>query len=335
MATAPRISVLLPVRNAASTLPACLASLVRQTEPAWECIVVDDGSEDATRSIADAAARCDGRFIVLSTPPRGIVAALNDGLTRCRAPLVARMDGDDVTCRERLAAQTAALDGNPELAAVGCHVRLFPRASLSPRLREYEAWLNGMQSADDVSRDAFVECPIAHPTLMMRREMAALGYRDGDWPEDYDLVLRALGCGMRIGVVPRRLLAWRNGPATLSRIDARYGVDRFTACKARYLAAGFLRDAERYVLWGYGSTGRTLRRALAAEGRMPSHIVEIKRSRLGQRIHGAEVVPHTTLPSLPGLLIVVSVARAGPRAEIRNVLAAMGFEEGRDFVCAA
>jgi glycosyltransferase involved in cell wall biosynthesis len=335
MASAPRISVLLPVRNAASTLPACLASLVRQTEQAWECIVVDDGSTDNTRPIAEAAARDDGRFTLLSTAPRGIVASLNEGLTRCRAPLVARMDGDDVTCRERLAAQTAALDDDPELAAVGCHVRLFPRSSLSPRLREYEAWLNGMRSADDVSRDAFVECPIAHPTLMMRREMAALGYRDGDWPEDYDLVLRALGCGMRIGVVPRRLLAWRNGPATLSRVDPRYGGQRFTECKAHYLAKVFLGAAERYVLWGYGATGRSLRRALAAEGRMPSHIVEIKRSRLGQRIHGAEVVPHTTLPSLRGLPIVVSVARAGPRAEIRNVLAAMGFEEGRDFVCAA
>jgi glycosyltransferase involved in cell wall biosynthesis len=333
--TAPRISVLLPVRNAAATLPACLGSLARQTEPSWECIVVDDGSVDDTRSIAEAAARNDRRFTILTTPPRGIVAALNDGLARCRAPLIARMDGDDVMHRERLAAQAAALDAEPELAAVGCHVRLFPRASLMPRLREYEAWLNGMRTAEDVTRDAFVECPIAHPTLMMRRGMAALGYRDCGWPEDYELLLRALAAGLRIGIVARRLLAWRNGPATLSRIDARYGTDRFTASKAHYLAAGFLRGVERYVLWGYGSTGRRLRRALAAHGRTPSHIVEIKRGRLGQRIHGAQVVPHAELPLLRGIPIVISVARAGPRAEIRGVLAGMGFEEGRDFVCAA
>lgn len=335
MATAPRISILLPVRNAGTTLPACLASLERQTEPSWECIIVDDGSVDDTGSVAAAAARKDPRFRIVSTPPRGIVAALNEGLTRCTAPLIARMDGDDVMRRERLAEQAAALAADAGLAAVGCHVRLFPRASLSPRLREYEAWLNGMRSADDVSRDAFVECPVAHPTLMMRREMAEPGYAEGDWPEDYELLLRALGHGLRIGVVPRRLLGWRNGPATLSRVDPRYGMERFTACKAHYLAAGFLRDVQRYVLWGYGSTGRTLRRALAALGRTPSHIVEIKRGRLGQRIHGASVVPHTALRGLQGLPVIVSVARAAPRAEIRQALAEMGFEEGHDFVCAA
>jgi glycosyltransferase involved in cell wall biosynthesis len=331
----PRISVLLPVRNAAATLPACLASLARQTEPAWQCVVVDDGSVDDTRSIAEAAARKDRRFTILAAPPRGIVAALNDGLVHCQAPLIARMDGDDVMHRERLAVQATALDAEPELAAVGCHVRLFPRASLMPRLREYEVWLNGIRSVADVRRDAFVECPIAHPTLMMRRGMAALGYRACGWPEDYELLLRALAAGLRIGVVPRRLLAWRNGPATLSRIDARYGTDRFTACKAHYLAAGFLRGSARYVLWGYGSTGRALRRALAAHGRTPSHIVEIKRGRLGQRIHGADVVPHAELSLLRGIPIVVSVARAGPRAEIRGALAGMGFDEGRDYVCAA
>jgi hypothetical protein len=237
--------------------------------------------------------------------------------------------------RERLAVQAAALDRDLVLAGVGCHVRLFPRRSLAPRLRDYEEWLNGLRGADDIARDAFVECPIAHPTLMMRRVMADLGYADRGWPEDYDLVLRALASGLRIGVVPRRLLAWRNGTGTLSRTDPRYGQDRFVSCKAHFLAAGFLAEAPGYILWGYGGTGRSLRRALAALGKAPSHIVEVKATRIGQRIHGAEVIPHDRLPGLRGRPIVVSVARAGPRAEIRGVLSAMGFRERTDYVCAA
>ena len=115
----------------------------------------------------------------------------------------------------------------------------------------------------------------------------------------------------------------------------RYSRDAFTRCKAHHLAQGFLRRSEEYVLWGYGDTGRELRRALLRHGRHPSHIVEIKAGRLGQRIHGAPVVPPARLPSLRGLPLVVSVARPGPRALIRSALAEMGFVELRDFVCAA
>ncbi len=296
---------------------------------------MDDGSIDGTAGIAARAARADSRILLVSTPPRGLVPALNEGLAHCRAPLVARMDADDVMHRERLAMQAAVLDREPGLSAVGCHVRLFPRAALSPRLREYEAWLNGMRSDGDVAREAFVECPVAHPAVMMRREMAALGYADRGWPEDYDLVLRALGAGLRVGMVARRLLGWRRGTGTLSRTDPRYALDRFTACKAHYLAAGFLRRAATYVLWGYGGTGRALRRALAAHGKTPSHIVEVKLGRIGQRIHGAPVIEHTGLAGLDGAPIVVSVARDGPRREIRGVLSSIGRVEGVDYVCAA
>jgi glycosyltransferase involved in cell wall biosynthesis len=336
MGTVPiSVSILLPARNAADTLAACLRSIVRQTLPAWECIVVDDGSTDATRAIAAEAAHADPRFRLVPTPHGGLIAALNEGLRQCRAPLIARMDADDVMHRDRLAAQVSALGEDSSLSGVGCHVRLCPRRGMAPWLRDYETWLNGLRSAEDVARDAFIECPIAHPSLMMRRDMAALGYVDEGWPEDYDLILRALAAGMRIGVVPRRLLSWRNREGSLSRTDPRYDIARFTACKAHYLARGFLAGGDRYILWGYGGTGRALRRALAAHSKTPSHIVEIKTSRLGQRIHGAPVIPPDALRPLRGQPIVVSVARAEPRAQIRQALAAMDFVEGQDYVCAA
>lgn len=331
----PLVSIVLPARNAAATLPACLASVRRQTLTSWDCLLIDDGSTDATAGIAARVAREDPRVRLISTPPRGIVEALNRGLAESQGSLVARMDADDVMRRQRLAAQATALERDPSLSAVGCHVRICPRGSISEGLREYERWLNGLRSADDVARDAFVECPVAHPTLMMRRGMASLGYRDCPWPEDYDLLLRALAGGLRIGVVPRRLLLWRDGAGRLSRTGERYSTAQFTACKAHYLSAGFLTGCDDYILWGYGGTGRALRRALAAHGKVPSHIVEVKPSRLGKRIHGAPVVPPAALREIARRPIVVSVAYEGPRREIRGDLAAMGFVERGDYVCAA
>jgi glycosyltransferase involved in cell wall biosynthesis len=329
------VSILLPAWNAARTISASLRSISRQTHRDWTCVVVDDGSTDETAAIVTTHARNDGRFTLVQTPHRGLVHALNSGLSRCEGDYVARMDADDVMHRERLAMQVGALASEATLAAVGSHVRIFPRGRLTPRLLEYESWLNGLRSAQDVVRDAFVECPVAHPSLMMRGEMARLGYRDHGWPEDYDLILRALCAGHRVGVVPRRLLAWRDRPESLCRTDASYSIERFTACKAHYLAAGYLARVDEYVLWGYGATGRALRHALAACGKTPSHIVEVKASRIGQTIHGATVVPIARLGALRGRKVVVSVARAGPRQEIRNAMRDLGFAEGVDFVCAA
>jgi hypothetical protein len=211
-------------------------------------------------------------------------------------------------------------------------------------MRRYEAWLNAMAEPEVVRREAFVECPIAHPTLVVRAAiLRERGYRARGWPEDYDLVLRLLAEGRQISVVPKRLHLWRDRPDRLSRRDPTYGLERFTACKAAFLADGLLKATPRYVLWGYGDTGRALRRALLAHGRAPSHVVELHPGRLGNRpaggqgnrIHGAPVISPEELPELRPRALVVSVAGAGPRSQIRTALHGMGFREGRDFICAA
>lgn len=334
--TVPRVSVLIPAWEATATLADCLHSVSRQSLVDWECVVVDDGSRDDTARVARAAARHDPRFRVVEGPHRGIVGALRAGLAHCRAPVVARMDADDLMHRDRLSAQLAALEADPGLAGVGCRVRLFPRRALRPGGRAYEAWLNAVDSPEAVRREAFVECPVAHPALCLRRAVLEThGYRDAGWAEDYDLVLRLLAAGLRLGVVPRRLLLWRHGGVRLSRRDPRYSLAAFTACKAHFLARGPLARHREYVLWGYGETGKALRRALAAEGRHPAHIVEVHPGRLGETIHGAPVVPPDALPALPRRPVLVSVAGAAPRAEIRTTLAALGLREPDDFLCAA
>lgn len=335
-----RVAVLLPARDAGPALATCLESLRRQSESRWVCVAVDDASTDATGERLRAVAAADARIEVVAGAGQGLVAALNAGLAHIAAhhgaPYVARMDADDWMHRHRLRDQLAALDADPRLDGVGCHVRLFPRRHLSDGRRRYEAWLNSIDTPESLARDAFVECPIAHPTLVMRRAaLLELGYRDLGWPEDLDLILRVLGAGRRLAVVPRRRLAWRDHPGRLSRTHTSYGLDRFTACKAAHLATGFLANSPDYVLWGHGPTGRALRKALAAHDKAPRRIVELHPRRLGRTIHGALVIPPEGLGSLHRPRIVVSVSGDAPRRRIRAWMHAHGYVEGTDFVCTA
>jgi hypothetical protein len=171
---------------------------------------------------------------------------------------------------------------------------------------------------------------------MLRREvLRTLGYRDCGWPEDYDLLLRLLTRGYEVSVLPRRLLSWRDTPGRLSRTSPTYALERFAACKAAFLATSFLKGTHTYILWGYGDTGKTLRRALLAHSKVPSYTVEIHPGRLGNRIHNAPVITPGDLVRVPRGRVVVSVAGAQARQEIRQVMARLGFVELHDFVCAA
>ncbi len=332
----PKVSILLPVFDSANTLPACLASIARQTHTNWECVLVDDGSTDASHAIACRAARDDERIRVIERPHRGLVSALNTGIDHCRGDFVARMDADDLMHRERLKHQAEALAAEPALAGVGSHVRLFPRKPLTAGMRNYERWINGMDARERIRADRFVECPILHPTLMLRSDVLRVHrYRDRGWPEDYDLLLRLQHANHELAVVPRRLLAKRCAPERLSQTNDAYAIDRFTACKAEFLAASFLERTSDYLLWGYGGTGRALRRALAQHGKTPAAIVELHPGRIGNRIHGAEVIEPDALGGWRRLPLVVSVAGEIPRAQIRGDLAARGWRELVDYVCAA
>src|SRR5205809_960509 len=111
----PRVSVLLPVRDAGSTLDAAITSVLGQTLRDLELVAVDDGSRDDGGERLEAWAARDPRVRVLRRPAHGLVAALEEGRRHCRAPFVARMDADDLCHPERLAAQLAYLETHPQI----------------------------------------------------------------------------------------------------------------------------------------------------------------------------------------------------------------------------
>jgi glycosyltransferase involved in cell wall biosynthesis len=331
------VSVLLPVRDGGPHLAAALESLAAQTFQNFEVIVVDDGSTDDSAAIGHGFARQDRRLSVLQQPPRGLVAALERARAAARGRLLARMDADDIALPVRLEAQVSALDSDPSLAACGGRVELFPRAALRDGMRRYERWLNRLVSPETTAADVFVECPIAHPTLVVRADAtgAVGGYRDRGWPEDYDPLLRLWARGARFRNVEELVLRWREDPARLSRRSAAYGQDAFVRCKAHYLLKTFLRDGTGAVIWGAGPVGKSFARALLERGAHVRAFIDVDPRKIGRSIHGIPVVSVDDAERLSGGVVLGAVAGEEARAQIREAVAAQGRREGIDFVAVA
>ncbi|HUG53429.1 MAG TPA: glycosyltransferase, partial [Vicinamibacteria bacterium] len=306
--TPPRVSVLLPVRDGEATLRECLASLFAQSMTDHEVLAVDDHSTDGSRALLEARAREDGRVRVFTNPGRGLVSALNAAASAARAPLLARMDADDVCHPDRLLAQAGRFQAEPGLGVLGTGVRLVGGAAANDGMRRYVDWLNGLAGHDVIVRDIYVESPLAHPTVMMRAETLRRldGYREFDGPEDYDLWLRAHAAGARFGVLEAVLLDWRDGPGRLSRTDPRYRPERFRELKIQALEAGPL-AGRAAVVWGAGPVGKGWCRALRARGHHVAAFVEVHPRRIGARIQGVPVVPVAVAPSLRGALHLAAV----------------------------
>jgi glycosyltransferase involved in cell wall biosynthesis len=334
----PRVSVLLPVRNARPTLDEALGSILAQTLDDLEVVAVDDGSIDGSREILEAAAERDSRVRVLTQPPLGLVPALERAREAAQAPLLARMDADDRAEADRLEAQAALMDADPDLVLVGAHVRYFPREGLGDGARRYERWLNSLTGPEDLDRDLWVECPLAHPTFLMRTAAvtAVGGYRDREWPEDYDLLLRLRMGGGDLGVAPRILHHWREGPDRLSRTESRYSLDAFRRLKVHFLVRSpLLQERNGVLVWGAGPVGKSFARALTEAGVELRGFVELNPRKVGQEIHGAPVVAPDEIERFRDALGLAAVGKEGARREIRESFASAGWVEGRDFVAVA
>jgi glycosyltransferase involved in cell wall biosynthesis len=321
------------------TLPAAVESLLEQTETDWELVAVDDGSTDGSPRVLDHYARRDARVRVLACGRRGLVHALNLGLDAAKGPLIARMDADDVCPPERLAHQRSHLDAHPDVGLVACRVVFEGDARRAAGYARYVDWTNRLLTHEAIALARFVESPLVHPSVMFRRELPArLGaYREGDFPEDYELWLRWLEGGVRMTKLPEPLLAWHDSPARLSRRDPRYAPEAFYRMKVPYLArwlAAHNRHHPRIVLWGAGRVTRRRARLLVAEGVDIASYVDIDPRKIGRAIEGRPVVGPAALPAAGACFVVAAVASVNARDQIERVLMDADYRPGFDYVLA-
>jgi glycosyltransferase involved in cell wall biosynthesis len=335
----PRVSVVMPVRNASASVAAAVRSIQAQTFQDWELLVVDDGSTDDSTERVQALTQDDARVRLLRQPARGIVAALEAGLAVARGECIARMDADDVCLPERLSEQVAYLEGHAETGVVGSLVEFGGSPAHSQGYALHVQWLNSVETSDEIALNRFIESPLAHPSVLFRRELLAVhgGSREGPFPEDYELWLRWMDAGVRVAKVPRVLVVWHDAPTRLSRLDPRYSAEAFFALKARYLAREIRRSAGGRPVWVWGAGRPTRARAelLAPEGIEIRGYIDIDPRKWGRRLRARPVVSPSAAPPPDRALVLVYVANRGARELIRGQLRQRGYHEGRDFWVAA
>jgi GT2 family glycosyltransferase len=210
----PAISVAMSVYNSARFLAEAVESILAQSFGSFEFLIVDDGSTDGSSDILESYAARDQRIRILRQENRGLIASLNRLIGEAQAPLIARMDADDVSLPQRFERQLAFLDANPDHGVVG---------TWSTDIVEDGSPWHGVFPDPPTAHEqllavAETQTLLCHTSVMMRRDLVreAGGYRAAfRHCEDYDLWLR-LSERTRICSIPERLVRYRHTDGQIS-----------------------------------------------------------------------------------------------------------------------
>ncbi|MDE9563743.1 glycosyltransferase [Xenorhabdus bovienii] len=209
MSVYPKISVLMSVYNGEKYLEEAIDSILSQTFEDYELIIIDDGSTDSSPSILSSYAEKDMRVKVITNENNiGLILSLNKGLYMASSNLVARMDADDIAIPERLKIQVDFMQNHPDIVVCGG----FTTYLENPTKGDIHA-----TSHEGIVAECFFHCPVAHPTVMMRKDKILEltdGYDPNDlYAEDYGLWSRLImSKRARFANINKPLLNYRTHP---------------------------------------------------------------------------------------------------------------------------
>ncbi|MDO6459089.1 glycosyltransferase [Granulosicoccaceae sp. 1_MG-2023] len=178
-----KVSVILPTHNRAHTLARALDSVLAQTRPADEIIVVDDGSDDDTAAVLAAY---DG-IQLIRQPNRGVSAARNTGIRAAAGDWIALLDSDDAWLPDKLALQEQAISAAPQARLCHGNETWLRLGEPLKQLKKHR------KRGGDIFTDCLPLCVISPSAVMLRRDLLdETGLFDENLPacEDYDLWLR-------------------------------------------------------------------------------------------------------------------------------------------------
>jgi alpha-1,3-rhamnosyltransferase len=212
------VSVVMAVYNGERFLADAVTSVLEQTMPDLELIVVDDGSTDSTPGILQRYAAADRRVRVVQAQHGGVPRAVNTGIREARYEWIARTDSDDRMLPHRLERQLAFLDQHPELAvaASGCY---FINAA-GKRIGSFSHAVDVERARRELRPACFVE--ITQSTVLMKKAavLEAGGYRDFSYAEDRDLWGRLATAGYAMACQPEFLVEYRLHGGSMTMNDA-------------------------------------------------------------------------------------------------------------------
>ena len=315
----PKISVLIPAKNAGKYLHECLNSIIEQTETDWECIVVNDNSTDDTLAIFEAFAAKDARFTVLSNPNRGVITALQLAYAKSSGELIHRMDADDIMPKYKLATlKQLLLEHGKGHVATG-KVKYFSETTLGDGYKRYEKWLNRLTATGSNFSELYRECVIASPCWMVyRSDFEQCGGFDSDiYPEDYDLVFRFYEAGLKCLPCDEVLHLWRDYSVRSSRTSDLYADNRFLNIKCYYFLKLNFDESRPLIIWGAGRKGKVIAQYLIQE-KVEFHWLCNNHKKIGKDIYGVQMQSETDLDNFENPQIIVAVANEAEQAELKT-----------------
>ncbi len=239
----PRISVVIPVKNAEHTLGETLQSLVEQTYRDFDVILINDGSTDRSRQVMDKFRDRLDLHVVDHAVSQGVAASLNQGILASKAEFIARLDADDLARADRLELQVAFMDRHPGIDLCGTDLVMFEGPLVSPnQIRELR------HSADHATivTGMLQRNTIAHPSLLARRSFFIdVGMYDPTFEsaEDYELWTRAAERGKKFANLHEGLTFYRLHAGQVSREKHQTQVSRDLAVKRKHLSTLLGEDA--------------------------------------------------------------------------------------------
>lgn len=325
----PLVSVVMPVFNAQHSVGRAIRSILCQTLPDLQLVVVDDGSTDNTAKVVSTFT--DPRLLFLRENHQGVSRTSNIALQHATSEVIARMDADDFADPDRLQLQLNLLN-QQSLDVVGSHIRITKSTGEAvPSMSRYEQWINQETNRhDEIMALRFVEFPLVNPTILARRNYFDLQFANNEFPEDYDLMLRAAALGMTFGKVKTSLLEWTDSDQRLTRNDSRYSSDAFMACRRHHFRHDVLSGVDTVDLWGSGKTGKLWFRWLQAIGLKVRRIIEVNPRKVGTQLDGVNVIHCDEMPISDGTIMVSAVGAMGARNMISRHATARGYQLGKD-----
>lgn len=227
-----KISVILPVYNAGKFLQPAIDSILKQSFTDFEFLICDDCSSDNSPAVLQKAAELDSRIKLLRNEKNsGITFTLNKLLANTSAPLIARMDADDVAVPERLSLQYDFMLKNPAVAVAGGNLEIIDEEDSPLGKRIYP------QSFSAIKKVMLCQNPLAHPSVIMRKDVIEKlgGYLEQVGCEDYYMWLRAVENGFELANLPETLLHYRLSANQIKQRDMKKSLRSTIKLQRKYI----------------------------------------------------------------------------------------------------